>query len=103
MTERELEAKVKELGLTAPRITPELVDAEITDAQYWRVPDTTVTVCALTLKNGFVLIGKSGAASYENFNEGIGKSVAYDNARDQVWQLLGFRLKDALVKSIKEA
>jgi hypothetical protein len=50
----------------------------------------------LTLKNGFNVIGESAAASPENFKEEIGKQIAYENARNKIWALEGYLLKQRL-------
>jgi hypothetical protein len=50
----------------------------------------------MILQNNFVVIGKSAAASMANFDEEIGQKVAYDNAREQIWQLEGYLLKQSL-------
>lgn len=94
--EAQLEADIRARGLTAPRVTPEMVDAEIVDEQFHQFPGTTVTACCLTLRNGFNTIGYSAAASPENFDAEIGRRVARDNARQKIWSLLGFRVKDLL-------
>lgn len=69
---------------------------EAADVQYYVFPETTVTVCCATLNNGYSLVGKSAAASMENFDEAVGREVAWKDARNQLWALLGFRLRDQL-------
>jgi hypothetical protein len=96
MNEQQLEEEIVAKGLTAPRLSPEHIDAQIIGEAYYVFPDTTVTVCLLTLTNGFQVTGESACASPENFNEAIGRSVARGNARDKVWQLEGYRLKQHL-------
>lgn len=91
-----VEAALKTKGLNAPRLTPQAIDATIASADFWRVPYTTVTVCALTLNNGYVVIGKSAAASHENFDEEIGRAIAHDDARNQIWALEGYLLREKL-------
>jgi hypothetical protein len=93
MTEQEVEQEIQDKQLTAKRLTPEAVDATILYPEYWRIPNTTTTVCALHLQNGYVVIGKSAAVSMENFDEDLGKKIAFDNAREQIWALEGYRLK----------
>ena len=70
-SESAIEAELKTKGLNAPRLTPQSINDTITDAYYHRIPGTTVTVCALTLKNGYIVVGKSAAASAENFDQAI--------------------------------
>jgi hypothetical protein len=59
-------------------------------------PNTTLTVCALTLKNGFHVVGESAAASPENFDQEIGRKIARDNARSKIWALEGYLLRSKL-------
>jgi hypothetical protein len=90
------EEEIVRKGLTAPRLTPDLIDAQIVSEAYHVFPGTTMTVCALTLRNGFVTIGESAAASPENFDEAIGKRIARDNARNKIWALEGYLLRSKL-------
>jgi len=94
--ENEIETEIQDKGLTAARITPKMLDAEIVDEDYHVFPRTQLTVCCLTLKNGFTVTGESACASPENFDAEIGRKVAHSNAREKLWPLLGFRLKDQL-------
>lgn len=94
--EAAIEQKIQDKGLNAPRLTPDAIDATIVGEQYHVFPGTTVTVCALTLRNGFQVIGHSAAASPTNFDEEIGRQIARRNAREQIWALEGYRLKQQL-------
>lgn len=94
--DQELEYKIQEKNLNAPRLTPAHIDSVIKNISYYVVPNTTTTICSLELMNGFVVNGESAAASKENFNEQIGREVAYNNARDKIWQLEGYLLKQKL-------
>ena len=94
--EETIEEKIQDAGLTAARVTPDIVDKTILTAQYHQFPGTTVTVCCLTLQNGFTVIGESACASPENFNEELGKEIAYNNARQKIWALEGYVLRDRI-------
>ncbi len=94
--EQVIEAEIKERGLTAQRITPDDLDAEIVGEDYHVFPGTCLTICCLTLKNGFNVTGESACASPQNFNAEIGQTIARKNAREKIWPLLGFRLRDQL-------
>ena len=94
--EKDIEEMIQETGLKAPRIIPADVDAEIVERQFYIFPGTTLTVCCLTLQNGFTVTGESAAASPSNFVQAIGERAAYDQAREKIWPLLGFRLRDKL-------
>lgn len=95
--EAEVEAAIQAAGKTAPRITSEMLDDEIVSEQY-HVFSGGLTICALTLKNGFMVTGESAAASPKNFDATIGQAIARSNAREKIWPLLGFRLKDQLAQ-----
>lgn len=95
-SEAAIEAELQTKGLNAPRLTPASIDAVILSEQYWVPHGTTMTVCALTLRNGFVVIGESAAASPENFDAAIGRRIARDNARNRIWALEGYLLRERL-------
>jgi len=96
MNEQQLENQIQEKGLTAPRITPADIDAAIANKEFHVFGDTCLTVCCLTLKNGFTVTGESACASPENFNAEIGQNIAFENARNKIWQLEGYLLKQRL-------
>lgn len=70
--------------------------AVIASEQYHLFPDSNLTVCALTLKNGFVVTGESSCVSKKNFNSIVGEQLARDQAVDKVWMLEGYLLKQKL-------
>ena len=94
--EQQIEAEIKAKGLTAPRLTPNLIDAAIVSEQYHIFTGTTLTVCALTLRNGFIVTGESAAAAAANFDQAIGRKIARENARNKIWALEGYLLREKL-------
>lgn len=94
--EAQIEAEIQAKGLNAPRLTPDLIDAAIVSEQYHVFAGTTMTVCALTLRNGYIVAGESAAASPENFDQAIGRKIARDNARNKIWALEGYLLREKL-------
>ena len=113
--EEKIEQEIQDKGLNAPRLTPADIDAVIVDKYYFTAanaqwgadPNTTaligmhkqletLTFCVLILKNGFTVTGESACASPENFDAEIGKETAYENARNKVWMLEGYLLKEKL-------
>ena len=94
--EKAIEAEIQAKGLNAPRLKPADIDACIREINFYRFPETTLTVCALTLRNGFHVVGESASASPENFDADIGKNIAFDNARSKIWQLEGYALRSKL-------
>ena len=103
----DIESEIQSKGLTAPRVTPADIDAEIKGEYYFTVREAVgdgpchaeldlLTFCVLVLKNGFTVTGESACASPENFDAEIGRKIARQNAVNKIWPLLGFRLRDKL-------
>lgn len=110
--EREILAK----GLTAPRVTPADIQANIASEYYFTAADgwamtctqdqrieackegplDLLTFCVLVLRNGFTVTGESACASPENFDAEIGKKIARANAEQKMWPLMGYALKEKL-------
>ena len=116
-TEKQIEQEIQEKGLNAPRLTPDLIDATIVDEYYFTAAQGvgnncngydamgfhsvlgTLTFCVLILKNGFTVTGESACASPENFDAEIGKKIARENAREKIWLLEGYLLKEKLYQA----
>ena len=98
-----MEYKIQEAGLNAPRLTPAHIDSVIRAIDYIVLPCGRTTICQLTLMNGYTITGESASVSKENFNEAIGKEIAYNNARDKIWPLLGYQLMDRLYQESIDA
>lgn len=96
MTESKYEQEIKEKGLTAPRVTPEHLESVIVSEQFHVFANSTFTACLLTLKNGYTVLGESACASAENFNAELGRKIARDNAKNKIWQLEGYLLRERL-------
>lgn len=82
----------------APRVTMDMVNAQIVGETYTVLPSGRVTVCELTLANGFTVRGESAVVFIENNVPQIGREIARENAVNQIWPLLGFRLRDELTR-----
>lgn len=82
--------------LLVPKLTDADISASIHRRQFHHFPGTNMTVCALTLGNGFVVIGYSACASADTFDGEEGRKLAFDNAREKVWELEGYRLRQQL-------
>lgn len=114
--EREIVAK----GLTAPRVTPADIEANIVSEHYFTANDGLngslwatlnfqasslhishehlglLTFCVLVLRNGFTVTGESACASPENFDAEVGRKIARANAVNKIWPLMGYALKERL-------
>lgn len=96
MNDQQVEQEIQDKGLTAPRVTPARIDEVIVAEQYHVFEGTTLTVCCLHLENGFTVTGESACASPENFDIELGKKIAKDNARQKIWALEGYALRNKL-------
>lgn len=105
----QIEQEIQAKGLTAPRITPADIQAAISGEFTFTVgnaaralncpisePADLLTICVLTLRNGFTVTGESACASPENFDADIGHKVARENAINKIWMLEGYLLKELL-------
>ena len=113
-TDAQIEQEIQDKGLTAPRVTPADIEANIASEHYFTAAQALVgdtrgpewqatpkaldllTFCVLELKNGFTVTGESACASPENFDQEIGKRIARENAVQKIWPLMGYELKTAL-------
>jgi hypothetical protein len=102
MDEREIEQEIRAKRLTAPRISPDDLDAKITGEMFHVFHGTTLTVCCLVLANGYTVTGESAAVSPENFDEEIGRKIARAEARDKIWQLEGYLLRERLHREAQQ-
>lgn len=121
MNDNAIEQEIQAKGLTAPRITPADIEANIVSECYFTahqgdakaVEDAAfsggalnaagsrptpnalrlLTFCVLVLRNGFTVTGESACASPENFDAELGRKIARQNAVAKVWPLMGYHLK----------
>jgi hypothetical protein len=119
-----IEEEILAKGLTAPRVTPADIEANIDSEHYFTATEgmmaaleltsTTPTVsdvdiadqipsaldvltfCVLVLRNGFTVTGESACASPENFDAEIGRKIARANAVKKIWPLMGYALKERI-------
>lgn len=96
MNDSTIEKEIQEKGLTAPRVTPERLEEVIISEQFHVFSGSTFTACLLTLANGYTVLGESACASPENFNAELGRKISRDNAKNKIWQLEGYLLKQRL-------
>ena len=99
MHDQQREKEIQAKGLNAPRLNPSLIKDTIVSQQYHLFEGTYLTVCCLTLRNGFTVTGESACASPENFDAAIGEKIAYDNAVQKIWPLEGYLLKQQLFEA----
>lgn len=96
MTENEIVAAKQLMGLDFPSLTPATIDSLIVRHEFHRLPNTTYISCYLHLRNGHIVHGMARPVSDGNFIESVGQSSAYANARDKIWELAGYELRQRL-------
>jgi len=94
--DEETEKMIQAKGLNAPRLNPQMIEDTIEEEYYHVFPGTSMTVCMLILKNGFKVTGESSSVSLENFDEALGQKIARENAKQKIWMLEGYLLKQRL-------
>ena len=117
VNDKSIEQEIKAKGLTAPRVTPADLQANIASAHYFIVSDAIqhqsavhehaqegwhlgstqlLTICVIQLRNGFTVTGESACASPENFDAEMGRKIARQNAEQKIWPLMGYEMKERL-------
>lgn len=76
-----------------------MIDKTIIAEDYHIFEGSQLTVCCLTLKNGFTVTGESACVSPENFDAEIGRKISRSEARDKIWALEGYLLKQKLFEN----
>lgn len=126
MNDDQIEQKIQDKGLTAPRVTMADIEANIVSEHYFTalngregairaggyvgreiprednadlLPLSLLTFCVLVLRNGFTVTGESACASAKNFEPEIGREIARENAIHKVWPLMGYALKERISPS----
>ena len=120
MNDNRIEQEIQAKGLTAPRVTPADIEANIGGEYYFTAEQGVqaafseqdeltrltgmhgelklLTFCVLVLRNGFTVTGESACASPENFDAGLGRKIARENAKQKLWPLMGYALKQKLAE-----
>lgn len=116
MNDEQIEQEIQAKGLTAPRVSPEDIEANILGEVYFTAGDgvagrearetnsdaqdiitdeslNLLTFCVLILRNGFTVTGESACVSPENFDAEIGREIARENAISKIWPLMGYELR----------
>jgi hypothetical protein len=95
-----IESQIQAKGLTAPRVSLDDLNANIASVEIVKhiAPSGQVLRwCVLTTRNGYAVTGRpSVSVSPENDNAELGEQIARDNARNELWPLMGYALKESL-------
>lgn len=109
-TDVDVESEIVAKGLTAPRVTPDHIDQLHCSLQVLthHFPGTTCTVAVAALPDGFVAgVGHSACISATNFDADVGEQIAKRNAlnaaREKLWELEGYALRERLAAAVVSA
>jgi hypothetical protein len=69
---------------------------KVVKTQYYVIPETTTTICQLSMENGYVVVGTSACVDPNKFNQALGEKYSYENAIDKLWPLEGYLLAQEL-------
>lgn len=92
MTDAELEQAL-ETRPSPTRVTEAKIKDRIERVDYHRIGET-VTVCNITVDNGYSVRGESACVDPANYDQAIGEKIAFDNAFRKLWPLFGFLLAE---------
>lgn len=81
------------------RVTVESIEAKIVREDFFTgVNGNTLTICILTLANGFTVTGESACVDPRNFDPELGKKYAREAAFEKIWPLEGYLLREQMAK-----
>lgn len=84
----------------APRITKEAIEAKISKVDFHY--QGQLTICVLTMTNGFMQVGKAAPASPANYIKEVGDRFAYEDAFKGLWHLEGYLLCEKLMEEANQ-
>ena len=97
MNDQAIEQEIQAKGLTAPRVRLEDLNAAIVHTEIVKHVSAGGQImrwAVITTRNGYAVTGRpSVAVSPENDNAELGEKIAVDNARNELWPLMGYELR----------
>ena len=91
VTENELKAHQEKIG--GKRVTLDALKANIAKEDYIHYGGSELTICVLTLLNGYTVTGQSGCADPAMYDREIGDRLAKEDAMKKIWPLMGYALR----------
>lgn len=95
-----LEQEIQSKGLNAPRVTPSDMQGNITHTEIVKYVSHSGQIlrwAVLTTRNGFAVTGRpSVSVSPENDSAEIGERIAIENAKQELWPMMVYALRDKL-------
>lgn len=91
----DIDQKSNNNRVTEDMISELLVNADIQEHIFWNKE----LIVSYRLVNGFTITGRGACVDPANFDIKIGRDVALEDAKNQLWQLEGYRLQWKLFES----
>lgn len=98
MTQEQLDSAIA--NRPHEKVTKEGIESRIKKVDYFVLPNSTVTMCNITLENGYSVRGESACVDARNFNLEIGQNLAYKDAFSKLWALEGYLLADRRFQAV---
>jgi len=110
MTDHDVETEIQAKGLLAARVTPADIEDTIHFEYYLNGSQAKgeapahsrlglLTICVLVLRNGFIVTGESACVNPANFSEELGRKIAREHAKEKIWPLEGYLLREKISRS----
>lgn len=78
-------------------VTVPAIEAKIAGEEYINPASIPhMTLCIMTMANGFAIVGTSAPADPKNFSADYGRQLARADAIRQIWPLEGYLLREQL-------
>ena len=75
------------------KISADEIEKVIVKEEYQHPEGTNLTICVLTLANGYVVVGTSACVDEADFDPDMGRDIARTKAVADVWKLEGYLSK----------
>lgn len=96
-TDAELQAQADAKG--AVFVNESKLKASIAKVDFMVHPGSCLTICVITMLNGYTVTGESACADPKMYDAEIGQKFAFAAAERKMWPLLGYALRDELFKN----
>ena len=98
MTQEQLDSAIA--NRAHEKVTNVGIESRIKKADYFVLPNSTVTMCNITLENGYSVRGESACVDARNFNLEVGQNLAYKDAFSKLWALEGYLLAERRFQAV---
>lgn len=75
------------------KVSREQVESVIAKVEYYNPPGTSLTLCMIHCKNGFIAVGESACVDPSQYDPKLGQEYSYEQAFEKVWSHEGYVLR----------